>query len=84
MLNFVHTKSDLYNDAQKQALLNIANLPENRVSLIQGPPGTGKTYTILGILAMILTGGARKILVCTPSNLAIDEIVTRVARTNLL
>lgn len=47
--------------------------------LIQGPPGTGKTHTIKGIISMLsLTlKSEKKILVCAPSNAAIDEIVTR-------
>jgi len=46
--------------------------------LIQGPPGTGKTHTIKGIISMLFSCvKSRKILVCAPSNAAIDEIVTR-------
>ncbi|KAI7884330.1 hypothetical protein K492DRAFT_143014 [Lichtheimia hyalospora FSU 10163] len=54
-------------------------------TLIQGPPGTGKTKTILGLLVSLfdqarqqsgkLDGG--KILVCAPSNAAVDEIAKR-------
>ena len=41
--------------------------------------GTGKTHTIKGIISMLsLTMKSdKKILVCAPSNAAIDEIVTR-------
>lgn len=59
--------------------------------LIQGPrkyitfhsnffvAGTGKTHTIKGIISMLnhALGRSKKILVCAPSNAAIDEIVTR-------
>lgn len=59
-------------------------------SLIQGPPGTGKTKTILGIVGSLFSNSSmkasatasklnmdRKILICAPSNAAVDEIVLR-------
>ena len=51
-------------------------------TLIQGPPGTGKTKTLLGILAVLLAStecatSFAKILVCAPSNVAVDTILTR-------
>ena len=54
--------------------------------LIQGPPGTGKTHTIKGIISMLYHAmdKDKKILVCAPSNAAIDEIVTRLVSTGLL
>jgi senataxin len=55
-------------------------MPENDILLIQGPPGTGKTHTITGIISMLMSSGAKKILICAPSNAAIDEIVTRVSQ----
>ena len=41
--------------------------------------GTGKTHTIKGIISMLNSSinNKKKILVCAPSNAAIDEIVTR-------
>jgi Rad3-related DNA helicase len=53
--------------------------------MLQGPPGTGKTSTLLGVLSgqyhyirsrSLL--GIKKILVCTPSNTAIDHIIKRI------
>lgn len=61
-------------------------------SLIQGPPGTGKTKTILGLVGAFIsnrsktssgsglaagTGTGDKMLVCAPSNAAVDEIAKR-------
>lgn len=61
-------------------------------SLIQGPPGTGKTKTILGLVGAFVfnrssktsgtglaagTGIGEKMLVCAPSNAAVDEIAKR-------
>ena len=41
--------------------------------------GTGKTHTIKGIISMLnaVLRKDKKILVCAPSNAAIDEIITR-------
>ena len=49
---------------------------ETDIQLIQGPPGTGKTHTINGILSMLYFSN-KKVLVCAPSNTAVDEIVIR-------
>lgn len=63
------------------------------VALLQGPPGTGKTKTLLAILAAFYSdlaeskgdvgGLKRKILVCAPSNAAVDEIAARVLKEGL-
>ncbi|KAJ2714492.1 DEAD-box type RNA helicase, partial [Coemansia spiralis] len=72
---------------QPQAEAVVAALRcESGFTLIQGPPGTGKTKTILGLIGALLsaaragdaaTGGAGRLLVCAPSNAAVDEIVRR-------
>ena len=58
----------------------------NFFTLIQGPPGTGKTRTIEGFLAVLFGRPSsefrlplqyKRILICAPSNAAIDEIVRR-------
>eukprot|EP00605_Chrysophyceae_sp_TOSAG23-4_P002113 GSChrysophyteH1.ASY1.ANO1.2339.1 assembled CDS len=71
-------------------LCNTHTTSDRRVYLLQGPPGTGKTHTILGIVAsknekggsmgrcQISVGSKRRILICAPSNAAIDEIVYRI------
>jgi len=55
---------------------------KNAINLIHGPPGTGKTHTIvslLNILQELELGDAKpNILLCAPSNGAIDELVFRV------
>ncbi|CAH6718616.1 helicase Sen1p [[Candida] jaroonii] len=80
------------NSSQAQAILGTQDA--TGFSLIQGPPGTGKTKTILGILGYNLreekadaseikiVGEAvkreNKILICAPSNAAVDELVLRI------
>lgn len=72
------------NDSQAAAIYGSLN---NRgFSLIQGPPGTGKTKTILGIVGSFLSKKAsdigndnRRILLCAPSNAAVDELVLRLS-----
>jgi senataxin len=57
-------------------------LREKGIVLLQGPPGTGKTSTLLGLLAaqyeyLNKIGDKRKIMICAPSNAAIDHITKR-------
>lgn len=63
-------------------------MPKDKVMLIQGPPGTGKTHTIIGIISMImgtrLANSRQKIMVCAPSNAAIDQIVGRIIDKGLI
>ncbi|XP_015127180.1 helicase SEN1 [Diachasma alloeum] len=46
-----------------------------KICLIQGPPGTGKSKVILNIICEVLKKTNTKILLCAPSNRAIDEVV---------
>ncbi|KAG7206097.1 hypothetical protein KM043_003491 [Ampulex compressa] len=75
------------NPKQLEAVLKVAEAitqKEAKLCFIQGPPGTGKTKVIVNIINQILYGGngcknktSLRILVCAPSNAAIDEIVLR-------
>uniref|UniRef100_A0A8C0GUJ6 Senataxin n=1 Tax=Chelonoidis abingdonii TaxID=106734 RepID=A0A8C0GUJ6_CHEAB len=59
-----------------------------RICLIHGPPGTGKSKTIVGLLYRILTENRaqnlnakikrNRILVCAPSNAAVDELMKKI------
>lgn len=52
--------------------------PTAGICLIQGPPGTGKSTCIKNIIANTLkTNSASRLLVCAPSNKAIDELVLK-------
>ena len=80
MMSFISRNGHTFNESQTQALQKVATLHKKDLLLIQGPPGTGKTHTIHGIISMINSCKKRKILVCAPSNAAIDEIVYRIIR----
>lgn len=70
------------NDAQLKAISAVLSR-DNNITLIKGPPGTGKTTTIKHLLnAALLNVGfiqrqRPKILVCAPSNAAIDVVIAR-------
>jgi len=54
------------------------------VHLVTGPPGTGKTSIIVGILSALVHDEDAKVLVCAPSNAAIDEATRRVVTSGFL
>ncbi|XP_045609269.2 uncharacterized protein [Procambarus clarkii] len=79
------------NDVQVQAVREVSSkcvssyhMP--KMSLIHGPPGTGKTRTITALIAQIVKlSSVRKlkfcrILVCAPSNAAVDELTLRLIK----
>jgi predicted DNA helicase len=78
------TLSKFYNPSQIDAILTGFKMSQG-IFLLQGPPGTGKTHTIRGLLSVLFMKNNRKnrILVCAPSNSAIDEIAKRVADEKL-
>lgn len=81
----VSIKSPHYNDMQYKAIIGanealVRSIP--KIQLIQGPPGTGKTHTLIGIIKHFYTNWQEtlrmpKILICAPSNGAIDEVARR-------
>ncbi|KAL6145256.1 hypothetical protein ACLB2K_055944 [Fragaria x ananassa] len=54
-------------------------LSSKNVFLLHGPPGTGKTTTVVEIVLQEVKRGS-KILACAASNIAVDNIVERLAR----
>ena len=74
------TASNLLNDSQANALDKILDTED--VAFIHGPPGTGKTTTI--VQAIRLTSKLEgQVLVCTPSNAAIDLLVEKLSEQGL-
>ncbi|KAJ2328379.1 ATP-dependent RNA helicase, partial [Coemansia sp. RSA 2673] len=48
-----------------------------------GPPGTGKTVTSATLVYHLAKANTGKILVCAPSNVAVDQLTEKIHRTGL-
>lgn len=57
-------------------------LEMKNLAVIHGPPGTGKTTTLVEIILHMIHAG-NKVLVCAPSNIAVDNLVERLANHNV-
>ncbi|XP_041099839.1 DNA-binding protein SMUBP-2-like, partial [Polyodon spathula] len=72
---------DLYNtsldESQKEAVC--FSLSQKELAIIHGPPGTGKTTTVVELILQAVKLGL-KVLCCAPSNVAVDNLVERLAR----
>jgi hypothetical protein len=64
------------NDSQSLALKHFLSLKQG-IQLLQGPPGTGKTTTIAA-LAAALVKNKNRLMICAPSNKAVQVIAKRV------
>ncbi|KAK4007478.1 hypothetical protein OUZ56_012633 [Daphnia magna] len=85
----IEGKNDLLNPVQYKAVESItktivcASDREPKVALLQSPPGTGKSHVIVELISRMLythyekTNKYPRILVCAPSNNAVDEIAAR-------
>ncbi|CAI5731749.1 unnamed protein product [Hyaloperonospora brassicae] len=56
-------------------------LASKDVALIHGPPGTGKTTTVVELILQAVTAFDQKVLVCAPSNIAVDNVLAKLAET---
>ncbi|CEM31644.1 unnamed protein product [Vitrella brassicaformis CCMP3155] len=56
---------------------------QSPLCLIQGPPGTGKTVTSATIVYHLCKQGQGQVLVCAPSNVAVDQLAERLHHTGL-
>ncbi|ORX59011.1 P-loop containing nucleoside triphosphate hydrolase protein [Hesseltinella vesiculosa] len=65
------------NESQKEAVRFA--LGSQDIALIHGPPGTGKTYTLVEIIRQLAVRQNKKVLVCGPSNISVDNLVERLA-----
>ena len=68
------------NSSQVDAIRNCLQSP---LSLIQGPPGTGKTVTSATIIYHLAKTTGNPVLVCAPSNVAVDQLCERIHKTGL-
>ncbi|CAI7420258.1 CPS_collapsed_G0043390.mRNA.1.CDS.1 [Saccharomyces cerevisiae] len=62
------------NSSQSNAVSHVLQRP---LSLIQGPPGTGKTVTSATIVYHLSKIHKDRILVCAPSNVAVDHLAAK-------
>ena len=62
---------------------SVKNVIQNPLSLIQGPPGTGKTVTSATIVYHMAKTSQSQILVCAPSNIAVDQLAEKINMTGL-
>ncbi|KAM6160185.1 DNA-binding protein SMUBP-2 [Erethizon dorsatum] len=54
-------------------------LSQKELAIIHGPPGTGKTTTVVEVILQAVKQGL-KVLCCAPSNIAVDNLVERLAQ----
>lgn len=68
------------NSSQVQAVRKVLS---SQLSLIQGPPGTGKTVTSATLVYHMCKTNSAQVLVCSPSNVAVDQLAERLHLTGL-
>ena len=68
------------NQSQGQAVRQVLTHP---LSLVQGPPGTGKTVTSATIVYHLSKRGNGQVIVCAPSNIAVDHLAEKIEKTGL-
>jgi hypothetical protein len=66
--------SPALNDSQREAVRFALSATD--LAIIHGPPGTGKTTTVVELIRRAVRRG-EKVLVCAPSNLAVDNVMER-------
>lgn len=68
------------NHSQESAVRAVLQRP---LSLIQGPPGTGKTVTSATIVYHMAQQNQGQVIVCAPSNVAVDQLAEKIEQTGL-
>ena len=76
----LEARNSKLNKSQQKALDKV--LSANDVGIVHGPPGTGKTTTLVeGIIRTV--ENEKQVLVCAPSNAAIDLLVEKLSERGL-
>lgn len=78
-INFFNEKLD---DSQKKAV-EFALTTSSPICVIHGPPGTGKSTTVIEVIQQAVKAHSMKVLVCAPSNIAVDNLVEKLASKNI-
>lgn len=68
------------NEVQQRAIAHVRAAED--VALVHGPPGTGKTTTLVEAIRQVLIDEPR-VLVCAPSNTAVDLLVEKLAQAGV-
>ncbi|KAI3689809.1 hypothetical protein L2E82_47779 [Cichorium intybus] len=61
----------------------VKSLLQRPISLIQGPPGMCKNVTSAAIVYHMGKQGQGQVLVCAPSNVAVDQLAEKISATGL-
>lgn len=72
--------SSLLNESQRHAIEKI--LSASDIGFIHGPPGTGKTTTLVEGIRLTIAE-ENQVLVCAPSNAAVDLLVEKLSNAGL-
>ncbi|XP_018916568.1 regulator of nonsense transcripts 1 [Bemisia tabaci] len=70
-------------DLNRSQVYAVKHALQRPLSLIQGPPGTGKTVTSATIVYQLVKQSGGAVLVCAPSNIAVDQLTEKIHRTGL-
>ena len=70
-------------DLNPSQIYAVKSVLQSPLSLIQGPPGTGKTVTSATIVYHLANANKGPVLVCAPSNVAVDQLTEKIHRTGL-
>lgn len=75
-----NTAINILNDTQQEALKKV--MEGSDVAFIHGPPGTGKTTTLVQAIKHTIKE-QKQVLVCAPSNAAVDLLVDKLSEQGL-
>ncbi|KAG9018942.1 hypothetical protein FRB90_008136 [Tulasnella sp. 427] len=71
------------NHSQMFAVKSVLQKPLSLIQRAQGPPGTGKTVTSASIVYHLAKMNPGQVLVCAPSNVAVDQLTEKIHMTGL-
>jgi len=77
----VYFNDDL--DASQKNAIDFVLHNQQKISVIHGPPGTGKTTSVVEVVKQAVKRYSLKVLVCAPSNIAVDNLVDKLAKGGL-